>query len=248
MHTFTNTQQCVKHFAINNFCMKHEIQTKCRCREESRHNDGLVKVFSRHCSSLQWFCDSAALDTEDSLETQKVYKFRGDLAVRQGNYQLVFSFLTNLYTVYSSCLQWIADNNLTIRRDVVEGMARCCTRLGQRDRALELAQLLVILYLTGFLKLSKYYEYICLFLPYLNLTGSFSSEICVNQHDEQEDRNTEEASELSEDRVWLKERESRATVCLHSFRQRWWNKILLTGLLETDGPELPVLLAWQRHR
>uniref|UniRef100_A0A3P9BHM3 Uncharacterized protein n=1 Tax=Maylandia zebra TaxID=106582 RepID=A0A3P9BHM3_9CICH len=203
----------------------------------------------------------AALDTEDSLEKQKVYKFRGELAVRQGNYQLVFSFLTNLYTVYSSCLQWIADNNLTIRQDVVEGMARCCTRLGQRDRALELAQLLVILYLTGFLKLSskliiqnllinrimlqKYYEYVCLFLPYLNLTGSFSSEICVNQHDEQEDRNTEEASELSEDRVWLKERESWATVCLHSFRQRWWNKILLTGLLETDGifwlPELKEL-------
>lgn len=41
--------------------------------------------------SLQWFCESAALDTEDSLEKQKVYKFRGDLAVRQGNYQVINS-------------------------------------------------------------------------------------------------------------------------------------------------------------
>lgn len=46
---------------------------------------------------------------------------------------------------YSSCLEWIADNNLTIRRDVLEGMARCCTKLGQRDRALDLANSLVIL-------------------------------------------------------------------------------------------------------
>uniref|UniRef100_A0A669CJY4 Uncharacterized protein n=1 Tax=Oreochromis niloticus TaxID=8128 RepID=A0A669CJY4_ORENI len=190
-----------------------------------------------NCSSLQWFCDSAALDTEDSLEKQKVYKFRGDLAVRQGNYQVL------------SCLQWIADNNLTIRRDVMEGMARCCTRLGQRDGALELAQLLVILYLTGFSMRNrvntvshhsiKYYGYVEGFCsPYL--------------------KETEEASELSEDRVWLKawtcfirtrcSIESRATVCLHSFRQRWWNKILVTGLLETDGqqhktqhPHAPVL-------
>lgn len=44
---------------------------------------------------------------------------------------------------YNSCLQWIADNNLTIRRDVLEGMARCCTKLGQRDRALDLVDLLV---------------------------------------------------------------------------------------------------------
>lgn len=51
---------------------------------------------------------------------------------------------------YSSCLEWIADNNWTIRRDVLEGMARCCTRLGHRDQALDLADLLVILHLCGF--------------------------------------------------------------------------------------------------
>lgn len=44
---------------------------------------------------------------------------------------------------YSSCLEWIPDNNLSIKRDVLEGMCRCCTKLGQRDRALELAESLV---------------------------------------------------------------------------------------------------------
>lgn len=29
--------------------------------------------------------------------------------------------------------------------------------------------------------------------------------------------------------------ESLASVCLQSFRERWWNKVLLTGALETDG-------------
>lgn len=38
--------------------------------------------------SLQWFCENAALDTNDSLEKQKVYKFRGDLAIRQGDFQV----------------------------------------------------------------------------------------------------------------------------------------------------------------
>lgn len=44
--------------------------------------------FCSPCFSLQWFCESAALNTDDFLERQKVYKFRGDLAVRQGNYQV----------------------------------------------------------------------------------------------------------------------------------------------------------------
>uniref|UniRef100_A0A8C7X6E8 Zgc:101716 n=1 Tax=Oryzias sinensis TaxID=183150 RepID=A0A8C7X6E8_9TELE len=87
-------------------------------------------------SFAQWFCESAALETDDAIEKQKVYKFRGDLAMRKGNYQKALE-------AYSSCLQWIADNNLTIRRDVLEGMARCCTKLGQRDRALDLVDLLV---------------------------------------------------------------------------------------------------------
>lgn len=29
--------------------------------------------------------------------------------------------------------------------------------------------------------------------------------------------------------------ESLASVCIQSFTERWWNKILVTGVLETDG-------------
>lgn len=47
--------------------------------------------------SLQWFCENAALDTNDSLEKQKVYKFRGDLAIRQGDFQV------NNSVYYSHC-------------------------------------------------------------------------------------------------------------------------------------------------
>ncbi|XP_061919534.1 zinc fingers and homeoboxes protein 1-like isoform X3 [Entelurus aequoreus] len=83
----------------------------------------------------EWFCDSAALHTDDSLQKQKVFKFRGDLAVRQGNYQ------TGL-DAYSSCLDWIGNNNLSIKRDILEGMVRCCTKLGHRDRAMDLVDIL----------------------------------------------------------------------------------------------------------
>lgn len=285
----------------------------------------------------QWFCESAALDTDDSLEKQKVYKFRGDLAVRQGNYQKALD-------AYSSCLEWIADNNLTIRRDVLEGMARCCTKLGQRDRALGLADLLRkeasnTCHLTSLLllKVTIYQHFgaigskmsslqqLCSLLPFnpwhwYNLgqtcvqllesnraTGSCSPQRCEltegQNHGEPEEQQ-EEAAELDKDRIWLKactcfvrtrlllrilrqqqssfvlqrsentlqttdealqrlnakektlqaltevmsedlipekmredyqDGESLTSVCVQNFKERWWNKILLTGVLETDG-------------
>lgn len=276
----------------------------------------------------EWFCDSAALDTDDSLEKQKVYKFRGDLAVRQGNYQKALE-------AYSSCLQWIADNNLTIRRDVLEGMARCCTKLGQRDRALDLAELLSkeasnTCHLTTLLllKVTIYQHFgaigskmwslqqLCSLLPFnpwhwFNL-GQTCLQLLDNNRtteEDQQDGETEQqevTAELSEDRVWLKactclirtrlllrilrqqqssfvlqrsenalkmteemlqqlnpkeatlqaltevmsedlipekmredyqDGESLSSVCLQSFRERWWNKVLLTGVLETDGQQ-----------
>lgn len=285
----------------------------------------------------EWFCESAALNTDDSLEKQKVYKFRGDLAVRQGSYQKALD-------AYSSCLEWIADNNLTIRRDVLEGMARCCTKLGQRDRALHFADLLSkeasnTCHLTSLLllKVTIYQHFgdagtkmsslqqLCSLLPFnpwhwYNLgqtclqlldssrtTGSCSSQRCESaeeQNDGETEERQEEAAELDEDRVWLKactcfirtrlllrilrqqqssfvlqrseitlqatddalqrlnpkettlqavtevmsedlipekmredyqDGESLASVCVQTFRERWWNKILQTGVLEADG-------------
>ncbi|CAJ1062030.1 uncharacterized protein C8orf76 isoform X2 [Xyrichtys novacula] len=286
----------------------------------------------------EWFCESTALDTDDPLETQKVYKFRGDLAVRQGKYQKALD-------AYSSCLEWIADNNLTIRRDVLEGMARCCTRLGQRDRALDLAELLSkeasnTCHLTSLLllKISIYQHFgflgskmsslqqLCSLLPFNPWHWNSLGQTCLQllerdttaglcwpqrckSADEQKQNHTqteqqqEEAAELDKNHIWLKactcfirtrlllrilrqqqssfvlqrsentlqssdealqqlgpkestlqaltevmsedlipdkmredyqDGESLLSVCVQSFRERWWNKILQTGVLKTD--------------
>uniref|UniRef100_A0A3Q3VSI2 Uncharacterized protein n=1 Tax=Mola mola TaxID=94237 RepID=A0A3Q3VSI2_MOLML len=269
----------------------------------------LTGYSAKRCEA-QWFCESAALQTEDALEKQKVLKFRGDLAVRRGDYQTALDS-------YSSCLEWIADNNLTIRRDVLEGMARCCTKLGQRDRALDLANSLSkeasnTCHLTSvlLLKAGIYQHFghirsrmwclqqLCNLLPFnpwhwFSL-GRMSAQLLeVHTSAEQE-----KAAELSEDRTWLKacaclirtrlllrilrqqqssfvlqrsentlkasdealrrlnppestlqaltevmsedlipekmredfqDGESLASVCVQSFRERWWDKILLTG-------------------
>lgn len=257
--------------------------------------------------------------------------------MRQGHYQKALD-------AYSSCLEWIADNNLTIRRDVLEGMARCCTKLGQRDRALHLASLLSkeasnTCHLTSLLllKVTIYQQFggvrskisslqqLCSLLPFnpwhwfrlgqtcLQLlesnttTESCSSQKCETveeQNDEETEEQQEEAAELSGDKLWLKactcfirtrlllrilrqqqssfvlqrsentlqrtdealqrlnpqettlqtltevmsedlipdkmredyqDGESLASVCLQNFRERWWNKVLKSGVLETDG-------------
>ncbi|XP_071326166.1 uncharacterized protein C8orf76 homolog isoform X2 [Trachinotus anak] len=244
---------------------------------------------------------------------------------------------------YSCCLEWIAENNLTIRRDVLEGMARCCTKLGQRDRALELVDLLSkeasnTCHLTSILllKVSIYQQFgavrstmsslqqLCSLLPFnpwhwFNLgqtclqllenrtsrsCSSKSCEAAEGQIDGEAEERQEEAAELDEDRVRLEactcfvrtrlllrilrqqqssfvlrrsestlqatdeaiqrlnptestlqtltevmsedlipekmredyqDGESLTSVCVQSFRERWWNKILLTEVLETDG-------------
>lgn len=278
----------------------------------------------------EWFCESTALDTDDSLEKQKVFKFRGDLALRQGDYQTALD-------AYSSCLQWIADNNLTIRRDVLEGMARCCTKLGQRERALELAELLSkeasnTCHLTSLLllKVSIYQhfgsvgsqmsclEQLCSLLPFNPWHWFNLGQTCLELLDSgpnaghaseavNGEADQEGAAELAEKKIWLRacvcfirtrlllrilrqqqssfvlqrskkalrvteealqrlnpeettlqaltevmsedlipekmredyqDGESLTSTCVQSFRERWWNSILLTGVLQTDGPLL----------
>uniref|UniRef100_A0A146XTJ7 Uncharacterized protein n=1 Tax=Fundulus heteroclitus TaxID=8078 RepID=A0A146XTJ7_FUNHE len=187
-----------------------------------------LSSYNAKLCEAEWFCESAALDTDDPLEKQKVFKFRGDLAFRQGNYQRALD-------AYSSCLQWIADNNLTIRRDVLEGMARCCTRLGRREQALEAAELLSkeasnTCHLTSLLllKVSIYQHFgsvrpqmsclqqLCSLLPFNPWHWLSLGQMCLQLLDS--DPNTERASEAeadqkgaaerAEDRVWL-----RACIC-----------------------------------
>ncbi|KAM8869707.1 uncharacterized protein C8orf76 homolog [Spinachia spinachia] len=281
----------------------------------------------------QWFCDKTALSTDDPLEKQKIYKFRGDLAVKQRQHQKALD-------AYSSCQEWIADNNLTIRRDVLEGMARCCIKLGQKDRALDFADLLSkeasnICHMTSLLllKVSIYQHFkatastmsalqqLCSMLPFnpwhwynlgqtcLHLledtitTGSCES-LDKRVSDGRAEDKPREAAELNENQIWLKacscfirtrlllrilrqqqssfvlqrtestlqtsdqvlrrlspkestlqaltevlsedvipdklreeyqDGDSLASVRVQSFEERWWNKILLTGVLEAEG-------------
>ncbi|XP_061574216.1 uncharacterized protein C8orf76 homolog [Cololabis saira] len=285
-----------------------------------------LSPFKAKTCEPQWFCQSAALNTDDFLEKQKVYKFRGDLAVRQGNYQRALE-------AYGNCLQWTPDNNLTIRRDVLEGMARCCINLGQRDKALDLTHLLskeasntCHLISLLLLKVSIYQHFgvvgskisclqqLCSLVPFNPWHWFSLGQTCVQLLDGNTTtaaecgdggsvKQQEDSAELSQDQIWLKasmcfirtrlllrilqqqqssfvlqrsekvlqittealkrlnpkettlqaltevmsedlvpdkmredyqDGESLASVCLQSFIERWWDKVLLTGALETD--------------
>ncbi|XP_020792816.1 uncharacterized protein C8orf76 [Boleophthalmus pectinirostris] len=186
-----------------------------------------LKSYNAKVCEPQWYCVDVALDTIDSLEKQKVMKFRGDLAVRKGEHQKAFE-------AYRACLDWISDNNLNIRRDVLEGMARCCIKMGQKERALNLVDLLNkeasnTCHLTSLLllKVSIYHHYgdvgakilclqqLCSLLPFnpwhwldlghtcLHLLGSDKTSDYPKDHG-CELPSSEETAVLKEDTIWLK--------------------------------------------
>ncbi|XP_048882862.1 uncharacterized protein C8orf76 homolog isoform X1 [Brienomyrus brachyistius] len=72
---------------------------------------------------------------DDELEEQKVFKFRADLAYSQNDYKKALED-------YSTCLSLIPKGNVAIRRDVLEGQARCHCHLGRREEPLDIADLL----------------------------------------------------------------------------------------------------------
>uniref|UniRef100_A0A1A8H0Y9 Chromosome 8 open reading frame 76 n=1 Tax=Nothobranchius korthausae TaxID=1143690 RepID=A0A1A8H0Y9_9TELE len=291
-----------------------------------------LSAYNAKVCDPQWFCENSCLHDEDSLEKQKVFKFRGDLAVRQGNYQKALE-------AYSSCLQLISDNNLTIRRDVLEGMARCCTKLGRRNEALDLASSLSkeasnTCHLTSLLllKVSIYHHFglvrlkmsclqqLCTLLPFNPWYWFSLGQMCLQLLDsntatepsEPVGGETEEnQEELSEEQIWLQacislirtrlllrslqqqqssfvlqrsqkvlqvteealrrlnpaeptlqtlsevmsedlipekmredcqDGESLASVCLQNFRERWLDKVLLTGVLRDPSATGGVLV------
>ncbi|XP_010878739.1 uncharacterized protein C8orf76 [Esox lucius] len=89
--------------------------------------------YSAKFCEVEWF--SETIDTEDALEKQKILKFRADFAYRRKNFQEALN-------AYTSCLSYIPGGNQTIRRDILEGMARCCCYLGKRKQALEITETL----------------------------------------------------------------------------------------------------------
>ncbi|KAL2084283.1 hypothetical protein ACEWY4_019801 [Coilia grayii] len=100
--------------------------------EESRNKvSSVLPTYNAKFCEPEWFCEDA--DTEDVLEKQKAFKFRADLAYRRKQYQTALND-------YTSCLSFVPDGNLSIRRDVLEGMVRCCCQLGRREQAQELTE------------------------------------------------------------------------------------------------------------
>ncbi|XP_061115233.1 zinc fingers and homeoboxes protein 1 [Conger conger] len=98
--------------------------------EESRNKISIpLPCYNAKVCEPEWFCES--LPAEDELEKQKAFKFRAELAYNRKDYQTALRD-------YSSCLLLVPEGNLTIRRDVLEGQARCCCYLGKREQALEI--------------------------------------------------------------------------------------------------------------
>ncbi|XP_076869216.1 uncharacterized protein C8orf76 homolog [Brachyhypopomus gauderio] len=98
--------------------------------EESRNKASSTFPLSYKPKSCEpeWFCYSDTF--EDALEEQKTMKFRADLKYRKLQYQ---SALND----YTACLSLVPSNNLTVKRDALEGVARCYSHLGRREEALE---------------------------------------------------------------------------------------------------------------
>ncbi|KAI7806660.1 uncharacterized protein C8orf76 homolog [Triplophysa rosa] len=96
--------------------------------EESRNRVAAVlPTYEPKLCEPEWFCQDGHI--EDALEEQKTLKFRGDLAYRRKQYQVALD-------EYMSCLTLLPAGNTSVKRDVLEGIARCCCHLGRKEDAL----------------------------------------------------------------------------------------------------------------
>ncbi|XP_041101621.1 zinc fingers and homeoboxes protein 1 isoform X2 [Polyodon spathula] len=104
--------------------------TKSSKETRERTSVKLTKYNAKFCEP-EWFCEE--ITTEDELERQKAFKFRGDLAYRRHDFQKALC-------EYSSCLMLVPEGNIAIRRDVLEGLARSFCQVGSHGEAMQIAQ------------------------------------------------------------------------------------------------------------
>ncbi|XP_066499216.1 uncharacterized protein C8orf76 [Hoplias malabaricus] len=97
--------------------------------EESRKrvSSAVLPAYKPKTCEPEWFCHHGTF--EDELDEQKTMKFRADLKYMKKQYQ---SALED----YRACFSLVPSGNLSLRRDVLESMARCYSRLGLREQAL----------------------------------------------------------------------------------------------------------------
>uniref|UniRef100_A0A8C1TFL9 Zgc:101716 n=1 Tax=Cyprinus carpio TaxID=7962 RepID=A0A8C1TFL9_CYPCA len=150
--------------------------------------------------SYNWFCEDG--NVEDPLEEQKTLKFRGDLAYRRKQYQ--------------SCFSLIPAGNISVKRDVLEGIARCCCHLGKKEEALNACEKLVnivnylvqqLLYMLllwyWFIDRGQNLQQLCCLHPYhpwywLNLAMSFQrlleSDGCLDRRSTEEEHDQQQGT------------------------------------------------------
>ncbi|XP_060756202.1 uncharacterized protein C8orf76 [Neoarius graeffei] len=101
--------------------------------EESRNRDLSTDppAYTPKTCEPEWFCHYE--NFEDELDEQKTMKFRADLKYRKKCYQEAIED-------YTACLPLVPNNNLSLKRDVLEGKARCYSHLGKSRQALEICE------------------------------------------------------------------------------------------------------------
>lgn len=85
---------------------------------------------AKHCSP-QWFMSEMQ---GDSAEIIMVYKYRAEMAYREGNY-------SQAHLHYKDCInKLLHSNNISMFRNVLDGCSRCLIKLGKCKEAFEMAK------------------------------------------------------------------------------------------------------------
>ncbi|XP_054924581.1 uncharacterized protein C8orf76 homolog isoform X2 [Dermacentor andersoni] len=83
------------------------------------------------CES-EWFLTAT---TDDHEEKMMLEKYKGDYHYARNDFR-------NAFEVYERCLDLAPKSATSVKRDCLEGMSRCCLKLGRNDEALQYADTL----------------------------------------------------------------------------------------------------------